>query len=713
MGRARIRRPGDEGLTAAGRKLLIGAGVAAVVGGAALAQVSGGAPQLVSTPQTAYRQAISDTDAANLRSALSGSSAGAIRMAMDQIQDPLARKVALWALADRFPESLSFFEIDSARRDLNGWPRGAKRQAAAEKLLETGGMAPDRIIAWFGGSQPETAEGAMALAGALRASGRGAEAEQLVRFWWREKMFDADPQRSMRARFGQYLTEDDHIRRADVLLYGPQGPAAREHVASLSGPYRLVANARLALRSNSAAGNDMIAEMTPDQRHDAGLIYEQAAYFKRRGLDSSVRQLARGFKPAPTSELGSRIWTADLKRITVDALQAGDYHAAYGASAHTGATVGADAAEAEFYAGWLALTKLNRPQDAAAHFARLAAAGTSPITQGRALYWQGRAAEALGDQASAQAYYQRGAQHITTFYGQLAAEKAGIRELRLGKDPEITGADRARFEGRELVRAARMLIETGNRDTFKLFVLHIDDTLPTAAEAALLVDLARGYQDADLAMRAVRTAAQRGMILPERGYPILRLPYVDGGAEAAFVHSISRQESNFDPRAQSHVGARGMMQLMPTTASSVARKIGEPYSVDRLFDAEFNMRLGSRYLGDMINTFNGSYIMASAAYNAGPGRPAQWVNQCGDPRAGGVDALDFIECIPFSETRNYVMRTVETMLVYRARLNGGVTPLTMSYDIKRGAWSPLPPGGGRAPYLPGTTTATPAQPGAR
>lgn len=701
-------------MTAVGRKLLIGAGVAAILGGAALAQVSGGTPQLVSTPQTAYRQPLSDTDAANLRNALSGSSAAAIRMAMDSIQDPLAKKTALWALADRFPESLSFFEADSARRDLNGWPRGAKRQAAAEKLLETSGMAPDRVIAWFGGTAPETAEGAMALAGAFRAAGREAEAQQLIRTWWREKMFDADPQRSMRARFGQYLTLEDHDRRANLLLYGPQGPAAKEMVASLTGDYRIVANARLALRGNSNMGNELIAQMTPEQRQDPGLIYEQAAFFKRRGMDSSVRQLVRGIKPAPTSELGSRTWTADLRRVTVDAIQAGDYQAAYGASANTGAIVGPDAAEAEFYAGWLALSKLGRPRDAANHFARLAAAGTSPITQGRALYWQGRAAEALGDQAAAQAYYARGAQHITTFYGQLAAEKAGIKELVLEADPVVTSADRARFEGRELVRAARMLIETGNRDTFKVFVLHIDDTVPTAAEAALLVDLARGYQDPDTAMRAVRTAAQRGMILPERGYPILRLPYVDGGAEAAFVHSISRQESNFDPRAQSGVGARGMMQLMPPTAASVARRLGETYSIERLFDPEFNMRLGSRYLGDMISTFNGSYIMASAAYNAGPGRPAQWVTQCGDPRGGGTDALDFIECIPFSETRNYVMRTTETMLVYRARLNGGRTPLTLSADIKRGSWSSLPTGGGTAPYLPGGAASTStAQPGAR
>ena len=207
-------------------------------------------------------------------------------------------------------------------------------------------------------------------------------------------------------------------------------------------------------------------------------------------------------------------------------------------------------------------------------------------------------------------------------------------------------------------------------------------------ESALLVDFARGYGDQDLAMRAVRTAAQRGFILPERGYPLLDHHFTPGpgAAETAFVYSISRQESNFDPAARSGVGARGMMQLMPATASIVARKLGETHSVERLSDAPYNMRLGSVYLGDMVRNFSGSYIMAAAAYNAGPGRPAQWAGLCGDPRGATTDPLDFIECIPFSETRNYVMRTLETTMVYRARLNGGVSPLTLSSDLKRGGY---------------------------
>ena len=702
-------------MTAFARKLAVGTALAAILGGAAVAQSGqSGGPQLVTTPQIAYRPSLSDTDASYLSSALTMAKAGdgaRVRLAMDAIQDPVAKRIALWALADGAPDSLSFFEADSIRRDLNGWPRGAKRQATAEKLIETAGMTPERVIAWFGGTEPTTVQGAMALAGALRATGRAEEARALVRRWWRDALFDAAPQASMRARFGAYLTMDDHLRRADVLLYGPQGPAAREMVTGLPESYRPIADARIALRSNSPSGNDLIANMTAEQRQDPGLVYEQAAFFQRRGLTVMALQLARGLKAAPTQEVAARAWTTDRRRMVVNALAVGDYRGAYGAAANTGLTVGPDAAEAEFYAGWIALSKLRNPSQAAGHFANLAAAGTSPITQGRALYWQGRAAEAMGDKAAAQAFYLKGAQYITVFYGQLAAERAGLTTMTLPKDPPVTQADRARFEGRELVRALRLLHESGNKDAFKVFALHIDDTLPTAAECALLVDLARSYGDPDTAMRAVRTAAQRGMTLPERGYPMMVLPQVAGGAEPAFVHSISRQESNFDPRARSAPGARGMMQLMPGTASAVARQLGEPYSVDRLFDPQFNMRLGSRYLGDMISTFNGSYIMAAAAYNAGPGRPAQWVSLCGDPRGGTTDPLDFIECIPFSETRNYVMRTAETMLIYRARLNGGSTPLTLSSDIRRGGWTPLQRGSDpRAPYLPSSPGGSPAAP---
>ncbi len=671
------------------RKVLLTTVLAAMAGGIADAQTtSGGTPQLITTPQVAYRQPVSDGDISYLKAALTAARAGdgdRVRLSMDAISDPLTRKIALWALADGAPDSLSFFEADSARRDLAGWPRSTKRQATAEQKLETSGLDAARIVAWFGGSPPETARGAIALATALNATGQQAQAADLIRLWWNTRLFEADEQRSMRARFAAVITTDDDIRRTDMLLYGQQGPAARDMVALLPSDIRPIADARMALRGNLSSANALVANLSAEQRKDPGLIFEQAAYFRRKGLDSMARSLTGGFAPPPSPEVAAKVWP-ERRAIVVAGIQNADYRAAYNAANNAGMTVGPDAAEAEFYAGWIALSKLKDPEAAARHFAILAGAGTSPITRGRAAYWQGRAAEAQGDRATAAVFYQQGSQYITSFYGQLCAEKAGITRIDIGKDPEITPADRARFEGREPIRAARILAEAGLRDQFRAFVLAIDDTLPTAAEEALLVDLAKGYGDQDLAMRAARTAAQRGFNLPERGYPMILAPNVPGGAEPAFVFSITRQESNFDPSAKSAPGARGLMQLMPATGATTARALGEPYSVDRLYEGDFNLRLGARYLGDMISTFSGSYIMAAAAYNAGPGRPAQWSAICGDPRGSGTDPLDFIECIPFVETRNYVMRTLETTQVYRARMNGGSAPLMLSADLKRGSW---------------------------
>lgn len=648
------------------------------------------APGLITTPPTAVPSTLSDTDAANLQTALAAAKRGDVsgaRMAMDSLQDPIAKKIAQWQLVDNNAEALSFFELDAARRDLAGWPRGARREAAAEKTLSTSGLDPARIIAWFGGAQPATADGAMALASAWQATGKSREATDLIRRTFRDKVFEADTQRAMIARFGGMLTADDYARRADILLYGQQGPAAREMVAQLGETQAAAARVRMAYRANSASANALYSNLTPDLQASPGVVFERAAYLRRKGMDTLALPMVVNFPAPPTDEASTAIWK-ERKQLIVSALRSGDSSGAYAAANNTQALAPADIAESEFYAGWIALTRLKNADAAAAHFAQIAAVGASPITKGRALYWQGRAAEAQGDVIASKAFYGEGARYITTFYGQLAAEKAGVRELRLDRDPVITQADRARFYGREQVRAARILADIGAKDLFRSLVLHIDDTLPNAEETALLVDLARGYGDQDLAMRAVRTAAQRGMLLPERGYPLLGHHFTPGpgAAETAFVYSISRQESNFDPAARSGVGARGMMQLMPATASAVARKLGESHSIDRLGEASYNMRLGSVYLGDMINGFRGSYIMAAAAYNAGPGRPAQWAGLCGDPRGAGTDPLDFIECIPFSETRNYVMRTLETTMVYRARLNGGVTPLTLGSELKRGGY---------------------------
>ncbi len=644
--------------------------------------------QLVSTPQIATRQPLSDADAQAVISALNAArvgNGGAARAAMATISDPVGRRIAEWALVEAAPDSMSFLEADNARRDLAGWPHALRRQIAAEKVIETSGMGPAATVAWFGGSEPQTGQGAMALASALRATGRSAEAAEVVRKAWRTIPFDVDVQRTMLARFGDVLAQDDHLARADMLLYGPQGEAARTMIPLLPPEQQALALARIAVRQNASNAQALVEALPVALQTSPGLAFERMLSARDHGRVDEVRQLA-AYLPAdiPYDGAGERLWHRGS--MVVDALKAGDTLGAYAIAAHSGLTSGGDAAEAEFYAGWLAFTRLKDPRKADEHFAKLQIIGSSPLTQSRALYWRGRAAEAMGDPISAQLYYGQSARYYTTFYGQLAAQKTGQRMLVLDKDPEITPADRARFEGREAVRATRDLAEIGAKDTFKLFVASLAETLPTAPEEALLVDLARSYGDQEVSMRAVRNAAKRGFILPERGYPIRTPPATDGAPETPFILGITRQESSFDPRARSAPGARGMMQLMPGTAAIVARKLGVPYSPGQLDDPDYNMQLGSAFLGQLVNQFSGSYIMASAAYNAGPGRPTQWAIGCGDPRASSTDPLDFIECIPFSETRDYVMRVMEATEVYRARLHGGSAPLTLADDLKRGGY---------------------------
>ncbi|MFN3514665.1 MAG: transglycosylase SLT domain-containing protein [Phenylobacterium sp.] len=667
--------------------------------------------ELTQTPQVARHRPVSDAEAAALRTALAAARRNDIsgaRAAMASLSDPVARKVATWALADAAAESIGFFEIDQARRDLAGWPRGQRRQLAAEKLLATSGQSPQAILAWFGGAEPQTAEGAMALASAYEATGRTAEAQALIRSFWRDKVFEAPAQRAMLARYGAWLTPEDHIRRADILLYGPQGPAAREMIALLPADHQQLAQARIALRANEANANTLASAVPAHLQSHTGLAFERAGFFRKRGLDTlAVEQLRLMPREVHHSDMASRAWSIRYPLILAS-IRSGDHRNAYAAAADSGLTSGGDAADAEFYAGWIALSKLKDPARADVHFANLEKIGSSPITRGRALYWRGRAAEARGDQAAAQRWYQASAQFGTTFYGQLAAEKLG-QPLTLGADPPIAAADRARFEGRETVRAARLLQEIGERDLFRAFVLALDDVLPTAEELALLVDLARGYGDQDTSMKVVRTAAQRGFILPDRGYPVRNAPFVPGAPELALTMGITRQESGFDPMVRSHVGARGMMQLMPATAQLTAKRIGVNYSANLLDDPDYNMQLGQTYLAQMLSTFSGSYPMAIAAYNAGPGRPAQWIGFCGDPRTSAVDPIDFVECIPFSETRNYVMRVMEGMQVYRAKAAGGQAPVTLTADLKRGGYgtayagpiepppAPLPIGGASRP----------------
>lgn len=690
------------------RRTSLSVGVALACAGFAAAQgLAGDSPQASVSGPVAY-----DTPAvgASLAAAKAGD-ISRLRTILDQTTDPLARKVALWAMADAVPEALSWQEADAARRDLADWPRPTRRQVAAEKLLDRSGLSPAQTIAWFGADAPLTPQGAMALAQAQQMSGHPDDAAATIRRAWRTLTFDQLDQDAVLARFSGLLTQADHEAREDYLLFGAQGPAAQDLLRFLTPEQQALAEARMAVRKGDPSAQALIAALPAADQASPGLIYERVLSLRDRGdIAGALALIPYLSATLPDENAAKRLWKHGA--LVVGALQAGDANTAYQVAARSGLTSGPDATEAQFYAGWIALSRFKDPKLADNHFERLAQMGGSPITQSRALYWRGRAAEAQNDPVAAQLFYEQASKFYTTFYGQLAATKGGKAEIVLGHDPTIGPADRAAFEARDCVRAIRLLEGMGNAEAVRTFVAALSETLPTTVDEAMLVDLARGYGEQELSMRVVRNAARRGFILPERGYPIRSAPAGPDAAEAPLVLGVTRQESSFDPLARSGAGARGMMQLMPATAQNIARRNGLGWG--SLDDPDFNMRVGSVYLDQLVNQFSGSYVMAAAAYNAGPGRPIQWAGLCGDPRASSTDPLDFIECIPFSETRDYVMRVMEATQVYRARLNGGAAPVTLALDLKRGSFGYQPLGAIQPTSAPlGGSVIEPSSPGGR
>ena len=644
-------------------------------------------PYSAVAPQGTQARTLNDQDTALFRQGLEQARARDVIGTRDtaaRIGDPVARKLVEWALLDTSAPQLPYSDLAVAQTAFAGWPRGESRREAAERALDLAYAGPDAAMALFARSAPTTAEGAIALADALEQRGRRDEARALITDWWRNRSFEEALQTRILTRWGGWLTQADHEARLNMLLLGPHGPATRAMSQMVSPERRAVAEAAMALRT-AYSPDAVVAGLSPSQAMDPAVALERARILRSQNRQSEGFALLAALPPAPSHTEGQNTLWSERRNYFLDALERRNWQAAYDSMAGHGFPSGERKVDAEFFAGWVALTKLNDPARAANHFEILRQSSSTPITQGRAMYWLGRAAEAQGNTPAAIEFYRDGAQHIQSFYGQLAAEKAGITTLTLPGDPAPSAGERAAFEANEVVRALRILGETGEASLFRVFAYQLDDDLPGASELALLMDLSRAYGEGFTAMMVGRAASQRGFLMPERQYPIRMPPPVAGAAPLEFTLAITRQESSFDPRARSHANARGMMQFLPGTGRAVARQLGLPYSDDRLWDPDFNMTLGSFHLGDLTNRFGGSMLLTTIGYNAGPARPPQWIARCGDPRGGAVDPVDFIECAPFTETRNYMMRVMENMQVYRARLNGGSAPLTLSSDLRRGA----------------------------
>ena len=487
----------------------------------------------------------------------------------------------------------------------------------------------------------------------------------------------ADPasETAFMQRWGRTISPDEQWQRFDRLAWTDPGAingAAWRQAGRLDPPRRSLALARLALRRDDPAAAAQVALLTPEQARDPGLTLEQARWLRRAGQDDLALALwlragAAAEAAAPADRRPS-FWD-ERNLLARRLLRAGDATGAY-ELVRQHAQSGEQRLDAEFLAGWIALRRLGHPDDATPHFTALADAGRAAITQARAHYWLARVHEAQSDPDGAHAEYAKAAAWPTTYYGQLAGRALGDLPARLSAlhDPAWDMSGATAFARHDLARAAVLLAAWGEGRRARLFLTRLEEVAPDPASRALGARLALDLGWPDQAVAAARRAGRDGIMLPDTGWPT---PFETPRAvEPAYALAIMRQESGFDREAASPVGARGLMQLMPATATAVARQLGERIDIAALTsDASYNMRLGSAYLASVLEQFGGSLPLAAAAYNAGPHRVADWLAANGDPR-GGVDLVDWIEMIPFTETRNYVQRVMENAEIFRAHGTG-------------------------------------------
>lgn len=603
-----------------------------------------------------------------------------------QATDPAVRDLILWKRASEGVPGMGFSEVDDALTRLHDWPKTGNMRARAEEIIELSTLTATQRIDWLEKSGPRTGEGKVALANALRAVGKMSDAEEVVRDAWRNNSMDRALERQVLARFGGKLTQDDHRARVEFLLWTNQRTAAKNLRQLLTTDWRKLVDARIALASRSR-NVDALVRAVPDALQDnPGLLYDRARWRRTHGNQEGAIPLLTGIDGKDIPEAGrSKLWKERNIALRSD-LKDGNWSRAYQLASPHGMTDGTDFAEAEWVSGWIALRLKGEPERALQHFETLTDGVSTPISLARGKYWIGRTEDALGDDADAQLAYLDAASHKFTYYGQLAAERVGDRQIYFDPAPPPTDAEIVAFEARPMVKALRLLGESGETQLFRTFAYHLDDELETEADYIQLANLANEYHVPDIGVRGAKAGLAKGIVATDAAYPVVSYPLLkEPQVERSLMLALSRQESEMNPNAISYVGARGLMQFMPSTASREARLSGLPYRKSWLTDDPgYNMTLGGQHLDYLLNRFNGSYIMTAAAYNAGPTRPNQWIADYGDPRTGQVDPIDWVEFIPFSETRNYVQRILENTQVYRSRLSGKPEEIRIEEDLERG-----------------------------
>jgi len=621
----------------------------------------------------------------------------AARSLAAQGKDSAARQLVEWRYALDKNSGASFAEIDAvikateAKTSAGAWPLRGTLQARAEAAIMPD-MAPAAIIAWFANKTPNSSLGRIRLGEALVAEGDKVKGALLISQGWADGSFDLPVEQAILQKDAAYLTPESDRARLDALLWQDEITAARRELPRVDAATAAIASTRIAILMYGwpkAQGAVEKLRGNPMAMQDPGLLFEWARALRVAGRDNDAHQTLLRISPAiMVKDHASRWWT-EISIQARDALTSADPTQALALVRHAGFTSGDLYADQEFLAGFIALRFLKQPAAALADFQRLDASVSRPISKSRAQYWQARAYEALGDVGEALSHYRQAASWPETFYGQIALAHIQTSPLLHLSDIAVDADPAAQVEADPLMPEIKVLADLGQEASLRQFVDRDVEVYSSPGHLKRLVILMNEWGYPEIAVRLAKSLSYAGDPMPLFTHPLVTLPAYPGpGAppDPAVVLGLIRQETEFDPYAISSAGARGLMQLMSASAKLDARQASLPFRPEALLsDTTYNIKLGMTEYHSHMDRFGGSWVLAIAAYNAGPNNVKRWLMTNGDPRV--TDPIDWIELIPFGETRNYVQRVLENAEVYRARLAGKDVSLRILADL----YAPNPP----------------------
>ncbi|MCY3980892.1 MAG: lytic transglycosylase domain-containing protein [Alphaproteobacteria bacterium] len=664
-----------------GRLARLGLGAVLVAGLFASVTACLAVPSVAPPPVPRSAPVLPQTGSGNLedagrqafKEALDAASQGRWRQAAlsaERVGHPIAAALIEWQRLRNPEAAATFAEIVAFLKIYSGWPGRVALLRRAEELMPEA-WPNQEARAWFARFPPVSGPGKQRFAEAMIADGAAEVGARMLRDAWVAGDFPAGLEQHFLERHGAILNVEDHNRRLDRLLWDERRGQARRQLRRVGKAERRLGEARLRLMERRQGVDWALRQVPSALQAHPGLQFERIRWRRRAGRHEGARDLLLN-RPVELGRPGK--WWREQNYQIREAIRHRLFADAYAIASRHGQKEAGPFSEAEWLAGWLALRFLDRPDAAAEHFRAMYDRVRYPISRARAAYWSGRAAAAIGDRDAAAEWFRRAARHPATFYGQLAGTAVSVERRFPAAVPSVLPEEQERFQARPLVQAARLLGETGDFETMATIVTHLSRRASTPAEHLLVSRLGLAYGAPHISIDAAKRAWRNGTPLIAEAYPLAfdaeDTASVSGSPELALLLGLARQESEMNPQAVSRSGAMGLMQLMPATARQVSRSLGMAYSRSRLReDRRYNIMLGSIYLAGLLETFRGDRALAVAAYNAGPNRVRAWLRTYGDPRGGRVDPIDWIELVPFAETRNYIQRVLESAVVYRHRLN--------------------------------------------